>query len=145
MDLSKILSCKKVLKKNLKLNLGQEDIDYLENTYSDNRGLIETESITKIAEHRCVIREKVRIWFCNRKRRDRLECLSEWKRIKEKAKNIFSTSTRFSNYKSPILKECCTPQLQTFLLEEYQASLNLLNEIDQFSKKIPNLNVFAED
>ena len=146
MDLSKILSCKKILKKNLKLSLCKEDINFLETVYSEKSGHVETDTITKISEQRCIIREKVRIWFCNRKRRDRLECLSEWKRIKEKAKCLFATASRFNDYKSPISEECCTRQVRTFLTQELESSIKLLQEIKGFSVNgIPDLDIFAEN
>eukprot|EP00835_Amoeboradix_gromovi_P002253 NODE_123_length_18841_cov_0.279693.p10 type:complete len:150 gc:universal NODE_123_length_18841_cov_0.279693:16051-15602(-) len=145
MDLSKILSCKKVLKKNLKMTLCKDDVDYLETTYNESSGKVETEIITKVAEQRCVIREKVRIWFCNRKRRDRLECLSEWKRIKEKAKCLFATSNRFDEYKAPITEEFCTLPVSSFLVNELVTSIVLLQEIQKFSKGIPNLDLFNEN
>ena len=127
------------------MNLCKEDINYLESAYTENSGMVETDTITKIAEHRCVIREKVRIWFCNRKRRDRLECLSEWKRIKEKAKCLFATATRFNEFKAPISEECCTKQVYTFLTQELTSSLKLLDQIRGFSRGIPDLELFAEN
>eukprot|EP00834_Sanchytrium_tribonematis_P000141 NODE_3_length_80033_cov_0.932970.p57 type:complete len:147 gc:universal NODE_3_length_80033_cov_0.932970:14215-14655(+) len=144
MDLSKILSCKKVLKKSLKLNLCKDDVDFLENSYDAENGQIGSETITQIAENRCVIREKVRIWFCNRKRRDRLECLSQWKRIKERSSCLFATAIRFNNYKSPISKECCSNQVQRFLIQELELAIELLKDVKEFSQKLPDIELFTE-